>query len=681
MATTINVKKNIRNKIRWGIVGVFVLLVIAMFYDAPAFFNSKINWVNNITSIGLPTIPEQDFALGLDLQGGAHLIYQADVSAIAENEKGDAVEGVRDVIERRVNGIGVGEPNIQTTKVGDDYRIIVELPGVTDVKEAINMIGETPILEFKEQNEEPERELTDEEKLEITDYNKEAESRTVAVLEEINSGLDFREAASKYSENEASKNNGGYIGYVDEYGRYAPIYGWLASAQEGEVSKGAIESFDGYNILKRGGQREGELRVRASHILICYLGASKCSEPIYTKEEAKARAQELFETANSENFGELASLNSSDKVSAENNGDLGFFSKEQMVESFANAVFDVEVGQIIGPVETDFGFHVIYKTEETKPIEYEFSAIVINKMNEQDVLPSQEQFVYTGLTGSQLERTEVVSDSQTSEIQVSLQFDVDGKDLFKDITTRNVGKPVAIFLDGEVISAPTVQQPITDGRAVITGNFDLAEARLLSQRLNAGALPVPVELISQQSVGATLGAESLMKSLKAGIIALVLVMLFMILYYRLPGLLSVIALAVYLTVTLAIFKLIGVTITLAGIAGLVLSIGMAVDANVLIFERLKEELKEGKSLKSAVEEGFLRAWPSIRDGNVSTLITCALLIWFGSSFVKGFAITLAIGILISMFSAITITRIMLRFVVPWFENKGKWLFTGANKNN
>jgi len=199
--------------------------------------------------------------------------------------------------------------------------------------------------------------------------------------------------------------------------------------------------------------------------------------------------------------------------------------------------------------------------------------------------------------------------------------------------------------------------------------------------LNAGALPVPIDFISQQSVGASLGAESLMKSLKAGVIALVLVMIFMILYYRLPGLLSVIALVLYLAVTLAVFKLIGVTLTLAGIAGLVLSIGMAVDANVLIFERLKEELKDGKSLKASVEEGFLRAWPSIRDGNVSTLITCALLIWFGSSFVQGFAITLALGILMSMFSAITVTRILLRFVIPWFENKGKWLFTGANNDN
>ena len=681
MALKTNVKQNIRNKIRWGVVGIFALIVVAVSYDAPTFFNNKINWINSVTSIGIPNIPESSFALGLDLQGGAHLIYQADVAGISEDGKGDAVEGVRDVIERRVNGLGVGEPNIQTTKVGEDYRIIVELPGVTDVNEAISMIGETPILEFKELNQEPERGLTEEEQKEIDDYNADAESRALSVVEKLNNGLDFSDAAKEFSEHEVSKNNGGYIGFVNEYGYYAPIYNWLSGAGEGEISKGLIESLDSFNILKRGSSRDGEVRAKASHILICYLGSSQCNEPIYTKEEAKAKAQELFDQANAENFGILAKENSADPGSRENNGDLGFFAKSDMVKEFADAVFSAEVGQIIGPVETEFGYHVIYKTDETIPVEYEFSAIVINKKTAQDVLPVQDQFVYTGLTGAQLERTEVVSDSQTSEMQVSLQFDSDGKNLFKEITTRNVGQPVAIFLDGEIISAPTVQQPIVDGQAVITGNFDLAEARLLSQRLNAGALPVPIDLISQQSVGASLGAESLMKSLKAGVIALVLVMIFMILYYRLPGLLSVIALVLYLAVTLAVFKLIGVTLTLAGIAGLLLSIGMAVDANVLIFERLKEELKDGKSLKASVEEGFLRAWPSIRDGNVSTLITCALLIWFGSSFVQGFAITLALGILMSMFSAITVTRILLRFVIPWFENKGKWLFTGANNDN
>jgi preprotein translocase subunit SecD len=279
-----------------------------------------------------------------------------------------------------------------------------------------------------------------------------------------------------------------------------------------------------------------------------------------------------------------------------------------------------------------------------------------------------------------LERAEVVTDGQTGAVQVSLKFNDEGKKLFADLTEKHVGKPIAIFLDGVPISIPTVQQAIRDGKAVITGNFVVAEAKLLSQRLNAGALPVPVELISQQSVGATLGKISLEQSLKAGIFGILLVMIFMIGFYRLPGFLATIALTVYIALTLAIFKLIGVTLTLAGIAGFILSIGMAVDANVLIFERMKEELRDGKSLKAAVEEGFVRAWLSIRDGNVSTLISCVVLIWLGSGFIQGFAVTLSIGILVSMFTAITITRIMLRFIITWFNEKGNALFLGSQKH-
>ena len=286
----------------------------------------------------------------------------------------------------------------------------------------------------------------------------------------------------------------------------------------------------------------------------------------------------------------------------------------------------------------------------------------------------------TQLSGKNLDRAEVVTDSKTGQIQVSLLFDSEGTALFKDITQRNVGKQVAIFLDGSPISAPVVQTVITDGRAVISGGFDLTEARTLAQRLNAGALPVPVDLVSQQTVGASLGASSFSSSIKAGIAGILIVMLFMIFFYRLPGVISVIALTAYVALTLAIMKLIGVTLTLAGIAGFILSIGMAVDANVLIFERMKEELKEGKSLKGAVEEGFLRAWTSIRDGNISTLITCGFLMFFGSSFVKGFAITLSLGLMVSLFSAITVTRIMLRFIVPWFKERGNLLFLGASKS-
>jgi preprotein translocase subunit SecD len=264
-----------------------------------------------------------------------------------------------------------------------------------------------------------------------------------------------------------------------------------------------------------------------------------------------------------------------------------------------------------------------------------------------------------------------------------LEFNDEGKTLFAEITKRNVGKPVAIYLDNSPISVPRVNEPITDGRAVISGNFSIQDAKLLAQRLNAGALPVPVQLVSQQTVGATLGGESLKQSLFAGMIGLIAVAFFMILFYRLPGLFAVVALLIYGVIVLFLFKYIPVTLTLSGIAGFLLSIGMAVDANVLIFERMKEEVRDGKPLDLSIQEGFKRAWSSIRDGNLSTLITCFILAWFGTSMIRGFAITLSVGILVSMFSAIVITRQFLKvFVTP--KNQGKlkvlWLF-GVKKRS
>ena len=285
----------------------------------------------------------------------------------------------------------------------------------------------------------------------------------------------------------------------------------------------------------------------------------------------------------------------------------------------------------------------------------------------------------TQLTGKQLDGASVYFDPNTGAPNVSLDFDSEGKDLFADITKRNISKKVAIYLDGYPISVPTVQQEITDGRAIISGAFTLEEAKQLAQRLNAGALPVPITLVSQQTVGASLGEISLQRSLTAGLIGLILVALFMIVIYRLPGVLSVLALGVYGVVVLLLFKGLAVTLTLAGIAGFILSIGMAVDANVLIFERMKEELRAEKPLRTAIDEGFNRAWTSIRDGNISTLITCVILGTFGTSVVQGFAITLGIGVVISMFSAVVISKTFLRFVSGWKGIRKGFLF-GVKKS-
>lgn len=275
---------------------------------------------------------------------------------------------------------------------------------------------------------------------------------------------------------------------------------------------------------------------------------------------------------------------------------------------------------------------------------------------------AQDQWLPTGLSGKQLKKATVSFDQTTNAPQISLQFNNEGDDLFAQITERNVGKQVAIFLDDQILSAPTVQQKITGGQAVITGSFTIDEVKQLVSLLNAGALDVPIKLVEQHTVGATLGADSVKKSLVAGVIGLLLVALFMVFNYRLAGFVAVLALIGYALITLALFKFIPVTLTLAGIAGFILSIGMAVDANILIFERLREELREGKDLKIALEEAFRRAWPSVRDSNASTIITCIILYYTTTGSVRGFAFTLALGVIVSLFSSITVSRAFLRIL-------------------
>jgi len=268
----------------------------------------------------------------------------------------------------------------------------------------------------------------------------------------------------------------------------------------------------------------------------------------------------------------------------------------------------------------------------------------------------------TDLTGRDLVKADVTYENQNQSVGqsqpvVSLQFNNAGKEKFAKITKDNLQKQVAIVLDNRIVSAPTVQAEITDGKAIITtGQKDIKDAKQLADRLNEGMLPIPAQIIGQQNVGATLGSQSVKQSLIAGVIGLILVALFMIIHYKIPGAVAVVALFIYSTITLALFKIIPVTMTLAGIAGFILSIGMAVDANILIFERTREELRTGKDTVAAIEEGFRRAWNSIRDSNISTIITCIILFYFGTGIIKGFALTLAIGVLVSMFTAITVSR-------------------------
>ncbi len=564
-----------QKQVGWTAISCVALAILSLAYIMPTQVNSAIKAVNQKTNIGLPELPARGFNLGLDLQGGVHLVYRADTEKIPVADRLNAVEGVRDVIERRVRGgLGVAEPIVQTTQVGEERRLIVELPGVKDTKEAIRMIGETPVLEFKIQNNAPERSLTSAEEKQLLALNVAAEKKIRTALSELNRGKNFVDVANQYSEDEVSKKDGGNIGFIT-LASEPEMYQWAEKHKDNEWSKEPIKAADGYNIVKRISSRPGQ---------------------------------------------------------------------------FSASSTDYQVARIFTKIS-----------------------------NRNDIVPPADQWKSTGLSGKQLKRAEVVEDSRSGQAEVSLSFDDEGTKLFAQITAANVGKPIAIFLDGEPISVPRVNEPITEGKAIISGNFSFTEARDLSQRLNSGALPVPIELISQEAVGASLGADSLAKSFAAGYYGIALVMLFMVFYYRFPGFVSVIALAMYAIFTLAIFKLIGATLTLAGIAGFIMSVGMAVDANVLVFERLKEELRAGKSLTFALEEAFIRAWSSVRDSNITTLISCVFLIWFGVGFVQGFAITLALGVLVSIFTAIVVTRSFMRLTSARFPEAGNILFLGHRK--
>lgn len=273
-------------------------------------------------------------------------------------------------------------------------------------------------------------------------------------------------------------------------------------------------------------------------------------------------------------------------------------------------------------------------------------------------------YIDTGLTGrylasAMLEFTGGQSGKIAGEPVVSIVFNAEGAALFEKITRENTGKNLAIFLDGEMISSPRINEAISGGKAIISGGFDATEAKALAQNLSFGALPVPIELASTQTIGGALGEKALGSGVYAGVLGFVLLSIFMILWYRVPGIVAVIALGIYVVLMLALFQLIPVVITAAGIAGLILSVGLAVDANVLIAERIKEELIAGKGVHQAIEEGFSRAWLAIRDSNIAHIIAAVVLFWFGTSLIKGFALVFGLGVVVSMLSAITISRTLL----------------------
>ncbi len=474
----------------WALLFILALAAVSAAFCFPAVVNRGIDAANSKLPFAIPHIADKPFNLGLDVKGGVRLEYQADLSQIAEDDRTEVMEGVKDLIGRRIDSYGVAEPQIQI--IGEN-RLAVELPGIESVQQAIDWIGATPWLEFSEPRPE-------EETQKILDKIKEMEGKT----------------------------------------------------------------------------------------------------------------------------------------------------PEEMAQ--------------IADIETLF--------------------------NEQGNFKNP-YFMPTELTGKYLKNAQFNFDQNTNRPIVELEFDEEGAKIFEQITERNVGKSLAIYLDGFAIIdtsgdgqidggdlyAPRVDEKISGGKAVITGIVGTQEAKTLVKRFNEGALPVPLgEPISQQKIGPTLGAVSLDKTVAAGLIGFLAIAAFMILYYRLPGLLASLALALYGVILLAAFKLMGVTMSLAGIGGFILSLGMAIDANILIFSRMKEELAGGKSLAVAVEEGFSRAWPAIRDGNFTTIAVALILFFLGTSFVKGFAATLIWGIVLSIYSAIVVTRTFLRVAADTKLKKFAWLW-------
>lgn len=662
-------------------------LVSALFVGS-GYYNKGVDKLAEKTGnkVRLWHVKELPFRLGLDLVGGSRLVYTADMSAVADKDKAGALEGVRDVIERRVNAFGVGEPNVQTNRSGSEYQIIVELAGISDINEAIKMIGETPLLQFKEESDV----LSEENKKQLEEVKKQAETRAEDVLGKLLSGGNFGELAKSFSDDENTKESNGDLGWITEKDN-PEVVNIAKKLKKGEFTRDLEETQSGFELVKLNDRRnktnpfdEKEVmkEYKASVLTICFEGNEGCESKI-KREEAMQKINEIKKNINPKNFAAVAKENSTDKNASVTGGSLGWVAQDAtdepfMVEPFFAALAGQKSGTISFVVETKAGLHLIYKEDERNIEEFNISHILVRSYSAQDIASAQGNWKNTELTGKNLSRAVVAYDPNTGMPQVSLEFDEEGAKMFADITGRNVQKQVAIFLDGYVISAPNVNEKISGGKAVISGSFNIQEAKLLAQRLNAGALPVPIDLVNQQNIGASLGQESLVASLDAGLYAFALVAVFMILFYRFPGFLSVISLLIYGLANLFIFKLstiapFAITLTLSGIAGFIMSIGVAVDANILIFARLREELKSGKPLALAMEDAFQRAWPSIRDSNLMTAITCFILIMTTSSMVKGFAVNLLVGVAVSMFTAIFVTRNFLRLIpASWLESK-PWL--------
>ena len=582
-------------------------------------------------------------SLGLDLQGGSHLVYQAESIADAGDTaprppSEQEMLALQRIIERRVNSSGLGEPIIQI--LGDD-RLLIQLPGVRDPGRAKSIIGETARLEFKHRKLNVSRNLTTEGVVGAADI---VSISAEPLPEEL-----IPDEAPVQPETAATP--------ATESASETPEAEGAAQAPEGEAAEATPEA-------------EAEDAADATPVIIVEFtpqGAEKFDEVL-------ARLNQSLEGIT------IGGIPSALNITIEGNEPLVLEAVPSLFISRLpdtnRYVFPYPQPQVAAEGEGE-GMHDVARAQSI--VGDAATAIFIEQQGQVD-----EDF---GLGGDNLDRAYASLHATSGQPIINLEFDSTGTRLFGEKTTEIAGSltdSIAVFLDGVELIAPVVRQPITTGTAIVEGGFTLDRANDISLQLEGGRLPIPITLIQERGVDAILGADSLAKSVVAGMVGLALVFLFMTLYYRVPGLVASVALVIYAAMVLAIFKLLPVTLTLSGVAATILSVGMAVDANVLIFERMKDELRNGRTLISAINIGFNRAWPAIRDSNVSTLITCGILFYFsnqlGTTIVQGFAVTLAIGVMVSMFSAIVISRTILRVIASTRLSRhlGAFVPTGAS---
>ena len=655
---------------RYARILIFIVVLVVLSGLAVGFKTIKIG---NFQRGGEDTL--LGLTLGLDLQGGSHLVYQASLFSEPADPgmsgerippTADQMDALKRTIERRLNSSGLGEPILQV--LGED-RLLVQIPGVSDPDSAKALIGETAQLEFKHRTRNVPQPLEFEEG-EIVSYS------VVEVTPELfvppEEGETDTEGSDEASTGEAEDANTQESGESDTSesgsadGEESEGTDASASGEEGDDEAedaapavpgppGLVVEFSDTGFAKFSTTVD-EMR----DSLVAGQGAANIFPDRLAFSLAGAEAQEvevLYQQAILLDDGQVVPVGGDPYISE-------IIGTNKFVITLLTAFPDAD--DPLAEAERQFGpgGELVFK--------------LIKGKVDQDI----------GLTGDDLARAYAGQHQGSGAPIVNIEFNGEGTRKFAEITTEIAGtdEQIAIFLDDEELIAPVAEQAITGGTAFISGrDFTIDRVRDIALLLESGRLPIPIELILEKDVDAILGSDSLEKSVRAGVVGLILVFLFMLLYYRMPGLIAALALLIYALMLIAIFKMLPVTLTLSGVAAAILSVGMAVDANILIFERMKEEMRAGRTLLSSINIGFNRAWSAIRDSNVSTLITSGILYWFadtlGATVVQGFAATLAIGVMLSMFSAIFVSRTLLRIVaLTGIGRRLRWFVPTEGKN-